>query len=260
MDAISSPLLEDDLTPAEAQIQARYPGVPYPLYYSWERSDRDMPRDLEQIASLGNTVAALELAAKACKTLLSKQEPMTPEMLNEILGRMTEAAFRVEDQLGDLRLKYPMPVKRHRNRVVSSPQLRHFTPKMLSCTDAQFLIWTPMLPAIGAEKNSIIFTTLFDLLLTAELPTISQWHCDFFHVFRPEQMIGARDVDNYPYKPVIDAIARAMFTRDCAEHFSCSMYNLCSENLTPGCYIRVTKRAEKVPFFTEFESSVLALE
>ena len=82
----------------------------------------------------------------------------------------------------------------------------------------------------------------------------------FFHIFTPQEsccILGAKDAENYLYKPFIDALALSLRITDSPFTFSYSAYNLASKNTNPGCYIKITKRAEKVGFLPNLRISFL---
>lgn len=94
------------------------------------------------------------------------------------------------------------------------------------------------------------------MLWDTDFAHFKKWHCDFIHVYHPDDAGGVYDVDNYAYKPIIDAFTRAFRTGDRLEHCSFSMYNYSSENIKTGTYIYICNRDEKVAFFQDFEKLV----
>lgn len=73
-------------------------------------------------------------------------------------------------------------------------------------------------------------------------------------MFSPDNPIGILDADNYLYKPIIDAIAFAVYSLDGFEHFSYSCYNLADETLNAGTYLVISNSTQKVGFFDFFAS------
>ena len=94
------------------------------------------------------------------------------------------------------------------------------------------------------------------MLWDTDFAHFNKWHCDFIHVYHPDDANGIYDVDNYAYKPIIDAFVRALRSRDSLDHFSCGMYNFGSKNLKIGTYIHIYKRDEKVSLFRDFEELI----
>ena len=217
-------------SPIEIELKKKYPGVPYPLSEVWERSDSDIPHNLER-----------------------------EEMVNKTTNALKEAVFRAEALLDELQFKYPLPSKERSRYTRAGKNLQAHLPQILLNSEDCVIIWMPSMPAIGHSVNNLLFAELSDLLLSHDFPHFKKWHCDFVHVF-PQEMLGCRDVDNYPYKPVIDALTLAFRTRDGGDYFSCSMYNHFTKSIKQGCYIVVTKRNEKVGFFADFVKCISGLE
>lgn len=249
----------DNHSSIEYAIQCRYPGVPPPYYLSWARSDENAWLDTERNAALLQAATALETAAATCRVLASKKTNMTCTELTEHRNKLAEAVHRGEDQLAELRYMYPMPAKHWYSNTPLKDGVREFTPRLLVNTEDRILFWIPPLPAKTLRTNSLIFTEFTDLLHAHDFPHLGQWHCDFFHAHKEADLIGVRDVDNYPYKPIIDALANAFFSKDSYDNFSCSMYNISSNKLRPGCYIDVCKRSQKVRILEDFEDYAAAL-
>lgn len=243
----------------EEYIQCRYPGVPPPYYLAWARSDENAGLDTERDAALLKAATALETAAATCRALASKTTNMTCIELTEHRNKLAEAVHRGEDQLADLRYRYPMPAKHWYSNTPLKDGVREFAPRLLVNTEDRILFWMPPLPAKSLRTNNLIFTEFTDLLHAHDFPHLGQWHCDFFHAHKEDDLTGVRDVDNYPYKPVIDALSRAFFSKDSYDNFSCAMYNISSNILHPGCYIDVCKRGQKVRFFSDFEKYAASL-
>jgi hypothetical protein len=105
---------------------------------------------------------------------------------------------------------------------------------------------------------SVLFKEAVDLLRHANLPRLQKWHCDIIHCYHPDRPGGVLDADNYHTKPILDAIAMAMFTKDSYDNFSLSQYNFPTTDLAPGFYIHVFKRAENVQLLQDFITLVKA--
>ena len=245
-------------SPIEIELKEKYPGVPYPLSEVWERSDYDVPRNLEREEMVNNTAKALMVAADICPSIQSTNAPTSLEAYLNYTNALKEAVFRTEALLDELQFKYPLPTKERSRYTRAEKNLQAHLPQILLNSEDCVIIWMPNMPAIGHSVNNLLFAELKDLLLSHDFPPVKKWHCDFIHVF-PEEMLGCRDVDNYPYKPVIDALTLAFFTRDGSDYFSCSMYNHFTKSIKQGCYIVVTKRDEKVGFFADFEERISRL-
>lgn len=243
----------------EEDIRYRYPGVPPPYHLAWARSDESAGINTERNTALSKAATALETAAATCKVLASKTTSMTYIELTEHRNKLAEAVHRGEDQLAELRYMYPMPANHWYSNSPLQDGLREFTPSLLTNTEDRILFWMPPLPAKSLRTNNLIFTEFTDLLHTHDFPHLGQWHCDFFHAHKEGNLTGVRDVDNYPYKPIIDALSNAFFAKDSYDNFSCAMYNISSNRLHPGCYIDVHKRNQKVRILTDFEEYAASL-
>ena len=156
-----------------------------------------------------------------------------------------------EELLSELQFRYPLPSDSPHRK--PPKDLEPYLPKLLLCTQDRILIWMPRLPAKSTSVHCQILKSLRQMLRQHDLPHIPQWHCDLIHAYPEYMLAGVQDVDNYPYKPIIDALAMALFAPDSFDNFSCAMYNLPTANLKPGCYIRICNRSEKVQFLQDFE-------
>ncbi len=254
-----APPTSEGMDQFERDIQKEYPGVPTPYCISWQRSDADAPHDLERTENLEKAAVSLERAAQLLRQLATRTDPMTPSHFKSCTNKLAEAIGRAEAQLSELRMDYPLPLEaRHALYDEENIFLRQNRPRILLNREDRIIIWLPRMPRISRANNNLVFAELHDLLHLTALPHISQWHCDFIHVFEDgADPLGIRDVDNYPYKPVIDALSRALRTWDTGFDFSCAMYNITSNSIAPGSYINICKKEEKVQFFTDFETSVL---
>ena len=244
-----------------AKLRSTYPDVPSPYDKTWEYSDEagrlhpDWRKDLDQASTV------LEAAAMACQDLLADTKPTSTRTLKSAIRSLRAAAENAENVVMRLKRNYPLPMDRKLPGVSSKPYADRFKPRLLCNTEDQVLIWLPTLPAKGKETSSHLYSEFCELLDAHEFHHFESWHCDFFHVFTPPHsgcILGAKDPDNYPYKPFIDALALRLRTADSAFRFSYSAYNLISKKANPGCYIRIVKRSTKVGFFTGFEDLILS--
>ena len=145
---------------------------------------------------------------------------------------------------------YPVAKENYYSVAAGMPEIADTTPKLLFCTAEAFMFWMPMMPAKGRDPHcSIIFKEAEDLLRISNLPRLQKWHCDIVHCYHPDYPGSVLDADNYHTKPILDAIAMAMFAKDSYDNFSIGQYNLPTADLFPGFYIHVVKRTEKVQFF-----------
>lgn len=246
-------------SPIEVELKKKYPGVPYPLSEVWERSDYDIPRNLEREELVNKTAEALAIAANLCPSIQDTNAPTTFAELQNYTRTLKGAVFRTEALLDEMQFKYPLPTKERYRHTRSDKSLQTYLPQILLNTEDRVIIWMPKMPTSSRTANNLLFAELLDLLYNEDFSHLQNWHCDFIHVF-PNGALGCRDVDNYPYKPVIDALAMAFRSRDSSESFSIGMYNLRTENTKPGCYVCVSKRENKACFFAEFEDLIARLE
>lgn len=247
--------------PYEKNILEKYPAIPSPECFVWNRTDENMARDPGRKAELQKAAAALEHAAQSLRNISDQTTAMTPQLLKACIKNIAGAIGHAETQLDMLCMEYPLHNKRERWQWYEEDvYLNERLPRILHKSKDSIILWLPRMPSISHINNSLVFTQMKDLLHMTELPHIRQWHCDFYHVF-PESstILGIRDVDNYPYKAVIDALARALHTSDRTFDFSIGMYNLLTNAIKPGCYIHITKRDEKVRKFRNFEEYVLSV-
>ena len=249
--------------PYLVRIKATYPDVPEPHYLTWDHSDQHTRKSSDWQAALSKAKSALVAAAKECDALAAADEPTRPKNLLVTANRLKSSIYRTEDILSSLSGMYPLPDTRNTSYTTNPDGLHEYTPKLLSVSSEQIIIWLPVLPPKNRNTNSHLFTSFRELLRSSDLPQLVCWHCDFIHVFqRPRQglILGARDVDNYPYKPIIDALASSLKTHDSAFQFSCGMYNILSDRIDSGCYIRITDRSQKVGFWGDFENLISSLK
>lgn len=249
--------------PREIQLKEKYPGIDYPLSEIWDRNDIGAQRDEERKEFLSGAITALTAAAANCQKLLlamDQQHTTTTEEVDEYNRTLKTAIWKTEELLAEMSFKYPYRTEDRHHKTRGYKNLQKYLPQLLLNSEDCVIIWLPNLPAINHTENSLVFTELRDLLFPVRLPTFKKWHCDFIHVFANEHRMGVRDVDNYPYKPIIDVLTFALWTTDSGDSFSCSMYNYFTDAIKKGCYVRVTKRSQKANFFEEFEKQILALE
>lgn len=248
--------------PREIQLREKYPGIDYPLSEIWDRNDIGAQHDEERKEFLNGAITALTAAATNCQKLLlamGQQHTTTTEDVDEYNLVLKTAIYKTEELLAEMNIRYPYRTKERYRKTRGYKNLQKYLPQLLLNSEDCVIIWLPNLPAISHTENNLVFAELSDLLFMVRLPAFKKWHCDFIHVFATEHGIGVRDVDNYPYKTVIDALVIALRSKDSGDTFSCSMYNYFTDSLKKGCYIRIAKRSEKVGFFAEFEEQILDL-
>lgn len=237
-------------------VHTEYPSVPDPHNLTWYRSDENAKQDTEWSSALNTTAAALSNATAVCQQIGTQQERTTPESVLQHKTALLQAISHAEHILDELEHKYPLPQQNLYTIAAKSKPLQDFIPRLLHNTSDRIIIWLPALPAKSRAANSHIFAELKGLLHSNTFASFPYWHCDFIHVFREDCRLGVRDVDNYPYKPIIDALVLGLSTRDGSDHFSCAMYNYFSATIKPGCYISISRREEKVRFFRDFEKLI----
>lgn len=262
-------LLADLLQPADPdemlsvfpfkEIHERYPDVPIEYAVKWDEYDKRLQENEDTVEAIRSVIDALERAKGRCQMLLQKDFPMSPSYRTSTHNILAETTHKTEVLINDLQLFYPCRTNasRYSHNINASSDL---SPRLLQNTSDSILIWMPYLPRNTRTYNSLVYAELKELLQSNPLPSIQQWHCDFIHVFNNRTpFLGVMDVDNYPYKPIIDALASALCTTDGHYNFSCGMYNMTSADLIPGCYLHITKREQKVQFFKDFEAFALPL-
>lgn len=245
--------------PRETILREQYPGIEYPLSEIWSSSDERAPYDLDKKEMIKHTIAALNEASNICQGILAKTTSTTLDEVDAYNRAMKNAVFRTEALLNELGYDYPLPTEKRYRCTRSHKSLQTFLPELLCNTEDCIIIRLPNMPASGHSVNNLLFAELSDLLLNNDFSRFEKWHCDFVHVFPRDRTSGVRDVDNYPYKPVIDALVRALHSRDDEDNFSCSMFNYFCDTIKTGCYIRITKQDEKVGFFANFERQISSL-
>jgi hypothetical protein len=239
-------------------IYQQYPGVPAPYPLTWDRNDTELPLDDEWQHMLQATATALHRAVDVCNQLADRSERTTRNGLIHNKNALLCAIHKAEDLVAKLSTLYPLPTLSNYRIARSNLDLAPRTPALLHNGAERILIWLPRLPSKKRGTNSLLFQELQELLAESDLPHLDKWHCDFIHIYHPNNLTGILDVDNYDYKPVIDALTLALTTQDSFDHFSLSMYNLPHTELNPGCYIHISKRNEKVGFFQDFIKFVQA--
>ena len=238
------------------QIYQQYPGVPDPYPLAWDKSDRELPQDLAWQKMLKATATALCRGAEVCEHLSAKHGRTTCSGLVQDKNTLLCAIHKAEDLVSELTLNYPLPISGNYRVARENPDLAARIPALLHNDASRILIWMPTLPSKKRGSNSLIFSELQEMLQVNHFTHLDQWHCDFIHIYHPNNLAGILDVDNYSYKPVIDALTLALASQDSFDHFSFSAYNLPHLTLKPGCYIHICKREEKVPFFQFFEEMI----
>ena len=252
----SSPLVN----PRIEDIDVKYPQVP-PLYRSaWQMSDEELPYDENWQETLGKALAAVEAAKKTLSQLQHTEgAPMSPARLKSLQQSLLFANHQLDDIITATTRQYPLPQRTFFDIASGNPKLEPYLPKVIVDHPERLVIWIPALPPARRTVDNHLFKEFEGLVQSlGDRPHFQQWHGDFIHVFHPTSLRGIRDVDNYNYKPIIDALALALGLRDCTDQFSSAQYNLISEKIQPGCYLHVSKRCEKVPFFQFFEDLILA--
>lgn len=253
--------LFDHHLPYSTDHMADYPDVPDPHQTTWTISDQETRHSNDWQAHLSKTKSALLVAAEECDVLATATQQTTPASLTMSINRFKSSLYKAEDTIAALHDLYPLPAVRTPSDLAAQPDPAIPTPMLLYHSDDQILFWLPALPNKSRSTNSHLYTDFRELLQTHQFPLWGAWHCDFIHVFSPSNegaILGARDVDNYPYKPFIDALVLALRTSDGAFNFSYSAYNFVSNSIQSGCYILVSKRDKKVGFFQDFENLISA--
>ena len=247
-------------TPVEIMLRERYPEVSDDYRQSWYLSDDIAHKNDERATTTNKLIALMEQSISACRQLQTQTEPMTPKLLSSYVLPLTQVIHAAQDTLQSLELDYPHPTNNAYSRMLEDDSLAQVAPKLLLNTEEQIVIWTEMLPAKTASAYALLLDEFEAFLHKHTLAHFTDWHCDFIHVHPTTSLLGIRDADNYPYKPFIDALSRAVFAPDSYDHFSYASYNYPCDNIPAGCYICITKRSRKVPFFQDFEILVRALE
>lgn len=235
-----------------------YPDIPVEYVAKWNSFDEQLKNNTELIDFIKKTATALERASKRCQYLLTKQEPTSPRTYKGTCNILAEASHKAEDLIAQLKVNLPMPVSFENVEADVSRTSDDHTAEIITCSPEHIIIWMPRLPRHNRVYSSLALRELSLLLSRSKLPTFPQWHCDFIHVFSDiDNLDSALDVDNYPYKPIIDILARSLRTDDGAFNFSCGMYNMTSSALKTGCYLHIIKREQKVLFFEDFENHLM---
>ena len=240
-------------------IYDQYPGVPDPYPPVWHQNDTELPQDEEWQDMLRNTAEALRRAADVCDRL-SAQTGCTQR--NELIvnkNTLLCGVHKAEDLVDRLTYKYPLGTPRNYQIAKSNPEIASRIPEILINAEDHVLIWTPRLPSKKRGVDSMVFKELQEMLWDTIFARFHKWHCDFIHMHKPDALTGVYDVDNYAYKPVIDALARALHTNDNLDRFSFSAYNYASKTIKNGTYIHIYNRDEKVQFFSNFEGMISTL-
>ena len=236
-------------SPYEKKLQQDYPDVPESERHTWAQNDSTLHQCDEWKETVEATVAAIQDAIEACQRLMTAEGYSTPAQIKQERNLLLSASHKMEDLLFDLFQKYPLPGHTYRSIAKSIPGLEEQIPQLIQNTEDQIIIWLPRLPSKKRGTNSIVFQEFHELLLENTFSHFPHWHADFIHTYHTDDMIGILDADNYAYKPIIDALARALSSSDGYDHFSFGIHNYSSEKLKPGCYIYVQKESENVRFF-----------
>ena len=255
-DALSQ---EDPQSKLIASIYAQYPGVPEPYPLVWDRSDMNHPQNDEWHEMLQDTSEALRRAADICDQISAQTSRAQRNELIVNKNTLLCGIHKAEDLVEQLSFRYPLGNLRNYQIAKSNPEIASSVPEILINSDERILIWMPRLPSKSRGVDSMVFQELQEMIWDTDFAHFSKWHCDFIHVYHPDDASGTYDVDNYAYKPIIDALARALHANDNLDRFSCSMFNHESESIKNGTYIHVYKREEKVQFFDNFEELITTL-
>ena len=243
---------------AYMRLRRQYPGVPDSYIRKWQENDGFLPTSSEWLERLISTDKAAQEVSSICRYLETKTDRMTVNRLSLEKAALLRALHKMEDLIEELERSYPTGTGIY-ELAKQDPSLTGRIPEVLLNDSEQVLIWTPRLPAKNKWASSVGYRELQELLQKESplFPHFDQWHCDFIHVFRANNLVGVKDVDNYAYKPIIDTLTRAFRTNDAYDNFSYSMFNMPSETLKIGCYIHVYNRTKKVAFFRKFEELAL---
>lgn len=244
--------------PVMPESAVHYRGIPDPQRQIWIRSDDELQTNYDWEILLTQTKAKLLDAAALCVELAAPSGRMTKHKRNQYISTLTTAFHELNELLYEMHWHYPLPYDNWYSLASANPDLLPRMPSLLTNTADLILIYLPGLPPVHDGGTNIIFQEFVDFLRLHELAYFPKWHCDFIHVYSKNSHVY--DADNYNFKPVIDALALTLGSRDCTDCFSYSNYNLPSETIAAGSYIRITKRAEKVGFFRDFEEFVSALQ
>lgn len=244
--------------PARPESAVHYRGVPEAQQHIWTRSDEELPSNHDWKNLLSKTKKSLSDAATLCEDLAAPTERMTIHRRNQYIGILATALHKVNELLYEVRWHYPLPNDNWYNLASANPEVAFEMPTLLVNTPDLILIHLPTLPPTRDAGANIIYQEFTGFLRLHKLSYFHKWHCDFIHVYNKNTLV--LDTDNYNFKPIIDALTLALGSRDCTDRFSYSNYNLPSETISAGCYIRITKREEKVGFFRDFEECVSALQ
>lgn len=249
----------DPTTPSPyiEELRLQYPDVPEIYRPVWQCSDDALLTCEEWSTFLAGTQKLLQDAAKICHQLAVHSDRTQPTQLTTQKNKLLCAVHRLETLLDELHLSYPMPSQTYYSLAKEYREIAGNVPQLLLNTEDQVIIWTPKLSSKKRSINNIFYWELKDMLGASNFAQYEKWHCDFCHVYHPDNWAGVLDVDNYNYKPIIDALVLAFGTQDSYDNFSYSCFNLPSSCLKAGCYICVCRREEKVRFFSEIESQIM---
>lgn len=212
LDQHCSQALSSEL-PYSAGFMPDYPDVPYPHQTTWATSDQCTRYEYEWQQALVSTKSALLAAIDECDALSAATQQTTPASLTMSINRLSTTLYRTEDTISALHDMYPLPSVRTPPALAKQIDPAMPVPMLLYNSEDQILFWLPFLPNKSRGANSHLYTDFRTLLQSHQFPLWGAWHCDFIHVFSPSNegaILGARDVDNYPYKPFIDALVLAL--------------------------------------------------
>lgn len=241
-------------TPYEDFLEKKYPDIPAPYRQIWARSDEELAQGQERRDLIERTITAHERAIQVSKSMLLQDTETTPAKIRATKNTLKAAIHRAEELLTEVSLSYPIVQDRSPSLTAEESDSIGPIPKLIFSNKNAFMIWLPYLPSRRRAATSLLFQETQDLLFSTDVPRLKNWHCDFVHCYHPKHIVGVYDVDNHDYKAIIDLIAKAMFSKDSYDHFSCGMYNLATADIEPGCYMRVVKRETKDSFLKDFIS------
>lgn len=242
----------------QKELERLYPKVPQDIRPVWDRTDAEHSTNAKLRASLHASIHASTKAISAIQAEIGREGRMTPQKRSQYKNILSEAVHKLEEQIDTISLSYPLPIDRDGYLLDIGTDTCDHLPSIILDTPEKIIIWMKRLPSKNESTRTLSITELRQLLYSHNLTPFKSWHCDFIHVYSPDNPTGIRDVDNYLYKPIIDLLAMALFAKDSLNNFSYAMYNLPSETLKSGTYICICKREEKVQFFQDFENQILA--
>ena len=248
-----------DHDPQREYLAATYPDVDEDYRPKWQVSDYGRRDCDEHTAQMEYAAAVLEKAADTCRKLAVQSGTGSPQQITAATNTLLHAGHKTEEVIISLKYAYPQRHSSFYEMASRIPEVAETVPKLLLCTDSEFILWMPSLPSKDRAQTSIFMRETEDLLYSANLPCFKKWHCDFVHCYPEDNLYGVLDVDNYHSKPILDVIARAMFANDGRDNFSLALYNYPTTEINRGFYIHVYKRNEKIRFLADFISRLQGL-